>query len=308
VVAVRKLHADDIDDVVARIAQRLIDDATIKTLVNPVISFDHLRQALAAATASTWIARREERIVGHLFGALLENATYGRSIWIGPDGVSFDDGDILSSLYAVAGEEWTEAGANEHFVWTLDDPSTTSAWFDLGFSKMHTRGVMELREGHHDLDENYTLRHGTFDDLDLAIELDDELDRSQSEGPSFARGTSKASQRDEWIETLSDPDTRHFIVDFEDTGVAQCVTFPLPDQRSSFQNTIHLSAVVVAPAHRGRGVAGAMVDAALDDARERGFTHVETNWRITNRLASRYWTTHGFETTYVRLHRTIGKY
>jgi ribosomal protein S18 acetylase RimI-like enzyme len=308
VLAVRKLLPTDIDDVVARIAQRLSDDATIKTLVNPAFSFNLLHQALSSATSSTWIAVRDGQIVGHLYGALLQSPTYGRSIWIGPDGASYDDGDVLSSLYARAGQEWTDLEANEHYVWTLDDPSTTSSWFDLGFSKMHSRGVMELLERRRVLNEGYTLRYGTFEDLDLAIYLDDELERAQSEGPSFLYGLSKVSQRDEWIETLSDPETRHLIVEYGGQGVAQCVTFPSPPQRSSFDGTIHLSAVVVTGEHRRRGIATAMIDAALNDAGERGFDHVETNWRITNRQAVRYWTAYGFEATYVRLHRSIGPY
>jgi ribosomal protein S18 acetylase RimI-like enzyme len=305
---VRKLLANDIDGVVARVAQRLGLDATLKPLVNPKFPADVFRTALASATSSTWVNYRDDQLVGHLYGALLESPTYGMSVWIGPDGVSFNDGDALAALYAVAGDEWIAKGATDHFVWTLDDPSTTFAWLDLGFARMHTRGVMQIQERHHAFADAYTLRLGTFDDLDLAIKLDDELERAQSLGPSFSIGLSKASQRDDWIETLSDPDTRHFIVEASGVPIAQCVTFPLPDQRSSFDGTIHLSAVVVLDEHQNRGVARAMVDAALSDARERGFAYGETNWRITNRQAARYWTAYGFSTTYVRLHRTIGTY
>jgi ribosomal protein S18 acetylase RimI-like enzyme len=51
-----------------------------------------------------------------------------------------------------------------------------------------------------------------------------------------------------------------------------------------------------------------MVDAALNDARDRGFLYAATNWRVTNRRAARFWTTYGFEPTYERLHRTIGTF
>lgn len=305
---VRKLEAGDIDGVVARVAQRLAADATLNPLVNPEFSVDLFRAALASATSSTWIDLRDGQLVGHLYGALLEDPTYGTGAWIGPDGVSFNDGDALAVLYAAAGEEWIAKGATEHFVWTLDDPSTTSAWLELGFARMHTRGVTQIHDEHHDLVEPFTLRIGTFDDLELAIKLDDELERAQSQGPSFSRGLSKASQRDDWIETLSDPDTRHFIVDAHGVSIAQCVTFPLPDQRGSFDSTIHLSAVVVLEGYRNQGVARAMVDAALSDAHERGFAYAETNWRITNRQAAQYWTDYGFTTTYARFHRTIGIY
>jgi ribosomal protein S18 acetylase RimI-like enzyme len=307
-VTIRKLLPIDVEAVVSRIVQKITDDAASKQLINPEFSRDHLRDALESSRALTWVALRGEHVVGHIYGALLENETYGPSVWIGPDGVSYDDDDVLDGLYSAAGQDWINEGALEHYVWTLDDPTATSAWLELGFAKMHSRGVMKLHEGLHVFDERYRLRHGRFDDLDLAIFLDDELERSQSEGPSFSIGLSKASQRDEWIETLSDPDTRHFVVDFKGAAISQCVTFPLPEQRSSFDQTIHLSAVVVLAEHRGRGVARAMVDAALNDARDRGFVYAATNWRVTNRRAANFWTTYGFESTYVRLHRTIGTF
>jgi ribosomal protein S18 acetylase RimI-like enzyme len=156
------------------------------------------------------------------------------------------------------------------------------------------------------LSDDYVLRRGTIDDLELAVQLDDELDRAQSEGPSFAIGLSTASQLNDWTETLGDPETNHFIVDYQGAGVAQCVTFALPTLRSSFDKTIHLSAVVVRAEHRGRGVASAMIDAAFNDAVHEGFLYGETIWRVTNRQATRFWKNFGFETTYVRLHRTVG--
>ena len=307
-VAVRKLLPRDINDVVTRIVGRLRDDAEKNELINPAVSVDLLRRALATSTSSTWVAHDEGRVVGHLYGALLEHAGYGTGAWIGPDGVSFDDDDVLASLYAAAGQEWISEGARNHFVWTLDDPSTTSAWIDLGFSKMHARGMMALRRGQHQLSDDYVLRRGTIDDLELALQLDDELDHAQSQGPSFAIGLSTAAQRDDWTETLTDPESNHYVVDHRGTGVAQCVTFALTTQRSTFDKTIHLSAVVVRNEHRRRGVASAMIDAALNDAMEQGFEYGETIWRVSNRQATHYWSNFGFETTYVRLHRTIGPF
>jgi ribosomal protein S18 acetylase RimI-like enzyme len=307
-VTVRKLLASDVDAVVSRIVQKITNDASVKELINPDFSREHLSNALESSRALTWVAYRDEQLVGHIYGALLDNETYGSSAWIGPDGVSFDDGDVLDALYAVAGQDWINEGASEHYVWTLDDSAAMSAWFNLAFAKMHSRGVMKLREGSHGLDERYRLRQGTLDDLDVAIFLDDELELAQTEGPSFSLGLSKTSQRDEWIETLSDPDTRHYVLEFQGDAVGQCVTFPLPEQRSSFDATTHLSAVVILPQHRSRGLALAMVDSALNDARERGFLYAATNWRVTNRRAAHFWTAYGFEPTYVRLHRTIGTF
>src|ERR1700734_2213972 len=145
-VNVRKLLPADVGAVVSRIAQKISDDATNKKLINPEFSRDHLAQALESSRALTWVALREQHLVGHIYGALLENETYGNSVWIGPDGVSYDDHEVLDALYSVAGQDWINEGAIEHYVWTVDDPKATSAWLELGFAKMHSRGEMKLRK------------------------------------------------------------------------------------------------------------------------------------------------------------------
>ena len=304
---VRKLLPGDVDQVVGRIDQRLGDDAALQPLVNPEISLEALGDALRAATASTWVALEDDRLVGHLYGALLENAVYGPGVWIGPDGVSYDNDDVLADLYAEAGQEWIDAGAREHYAWVLDHWSATDAWYELGFARMHLRGVLALdRPRSSPLPDGYRLRKGSAHDLDVCVALTTELDEAQARGPSFALDLPADSQRDELAETLDDPDVTLFIIEHGDEAVAQCITFALPPRRGSFDSTLHLSAVVVREKHRGLGVATSMISCALDEARAAGFEYAEANWRGTNRQASRFWTGYGFGTTYVRLHRTIG--
>jgi ribosomal protein S18 acetylase RimI-like enzyme len=305
--SVRPLEPDDIDQVVARIGDRLELDARIQPLVNPSISTQLLADALRAATDQTWVADRDGVVVGHLYGAMLESETYGNGVWIGPDGASFDNTDTLSDLYSAAGATWIEHGALEHYVWTIDDLASTQPWYELGFARMHMRGVLRLeRDFNHALPEGYALRRGTVEDLDIAVALDDELDAVQRVGPSFSIGLDHTSKADDLLETLEDPEVRHYIVECEGHAIAQCITFPLPARRGSFDHTLHLSAVTVDAEHRYRGVGTALVDAALRDAQQEAFDFVETNWRVTNRRARNYWLGYGFEPTYVRLHRTIG--
>jgi GNAT superfamily N-acetyltransferase len=304
---VRPLEPDDIEAVVQRICDRLALDAQMQPLVNPLISTQLLSDSLRSASDHTWVADRDGQIVGHLFGAMLESEPYGNGVWIGPDGASFENTDVLSDLYSAAGATWIEHGALEHYVWTIDDISSTQPWYEMGFARMHMRGVMRLDDRvDHPLPEGYTLRRGGFADIEIAVALDDELDAVQRVGPSFSIGLDHSSKRDDLIETLEDPEVHHYIVEFGVEAVAQCITFPLPHRRGSFDHTLHLSAVTVDARHRHFGVGTAMIDAALRDARVADFEFVETNWRVTNRRARNYWLAYGFEPTYVRLHRTIG--
>jgi ribosomal protein S18 acetylase RimI-like enzyme len=298
----------DVEPVVNRIVERLARDAEFQPLVNPLISTQLLADSLRHAADQTWIADQDGAVVGHLYGALLESETYGNGVWIGPDGASFDSTDILSDLYSAAGATWIERGALEHYVWTIDDVTSTQPWYEMGFARMHMRGVLKLDDrADHPLPEGYELRRGGAADLDIAVALDDELDAVQRIGPSFSIGLDHSSKRDDLLETLDDPEVHHYIVEFEGGAVAQCITFPLPHRRGSFEHTLHLSAVTVDAQHRHFGVGTAMLDAALRDARNAGFEFVETNWRVTNRRARNYWVGYGFQATYVRLHRTIGQ-
>lgn len=304
---VRPLENADVERVVERITTRLAEDATVQPLVNPALPVELLADALRNARHETWVCEEDGVVVGHLYGAMLENATYGNGVWIGPDGVSFNTTDILADLYATAGATWLEHAALEHYVWTLDDVVSVEPWYELGFARMHMRGVLALREPRaREFPSGYLIRRGDVDDIDTAVALDDELDAVQRVGPSFSIGLDHSTKRDDLLETLGDPDTNHYIVEANGRAVAQCLTFALPPRRGSFDHTLHLSAVTVDAEHRHHGVGTAMVDWALREAFHAGFQYVETNWRVTNRRAGTYWRHYGFVPTYVRLHRTIG--
>lgn len=304
---VRPLEPRDLNEVVAHVQERLAYDAQRNPLLNPNFSAEHFTDALSHARDQTWIADERGGVVGHLYGALLESPEYGKGAWIGPDGVSFDSDDVLANLYSEAGSSWIANGALEHYAWVLDRTEDTAPWYELGFARMHVRGVLALSERrHHQLAPGYRVRRGGPNDLPLAIELDHVLDEAQRRGPSFSLFVEHASRPEELREAFEDNDVHHYVVEYLGRGVAQCLTFPLETRRGSFDQTLHVSAVAVKPEHEHRGVARALLDHSLNDAFEAGFSHVETNWRVTNRRAANFWLRYGFLPTYVRLHRTIG--
>jgi ribosomal protein S18 acetylase RimI-like enzyme len=304
---VRSLEPRDLDAVVSRVRERLGDDARRNPLLSSDFSNEHFSRALSDALDQTWVADDAGRVVGHLYGALLDSPEYGNGAWIGPDGVSFDSTDVLADLYAKVGSAWIAKGALEHYAWVFDDPADTTPWYELGFSRMHLRGVLSLTEQRpHQLKPGYSLRRGTLDDLQLAVELDRVLDEAQQHGPSFSISLEHASRPEELLEALEDREVHHYVVEYAGDGVAQCLTFPLGARRGSFDHTLHVSAVAVRPEHQHRGLAVALIDHALNDAFVAGFRYAETNWRVTHRRAGNFWVRYGFRPTYVRLHRTIG--
>jgi len=293
--------------VVARVVARLGEDARRQPLLNPLVDPEGFAEALRSAMGQTWVAIVDGRLVGHLYGARLESPEYGRGAWIGPDGVSFDSPDVLAELYSTAGAAWIEDGALEHYAWVFDDLADVGPWYELGFARMHQRGVLALAAPRrHQLPRGYSLRRGGRPDLAIAVDLDHVLDQAQQRGPSFALFVDHSSRAEELAETLEDNEVHYYVVEHDGQGIAQCLTFPLEARRGSFDHSVHLSAVAVRPEHQGQGVATALVDHALNDALAAGFRYVETNWRVTNQRAARFWRNYGFSPTYVRLHRAIG--
>ncbi len=302
---VRPLGITDLEAVATRVEERLTLDARRNALINPHFSTELFRTALANATDQTWVEDDHGRIVGHLYGAVLESREHGRGAWIGPDGVSFDTDAVLAALYGRASEAWARRGAKSHFAWVYEAEEDLRPWLLLGFAPVHRRGLLDLNNlGNGAFPTGYIIRRGVAADLTLAVELDRLIDEAES-----TRFVPRASEIDDatksWRELLEDEEVSHYVVEFDGQGVAQCVTYPLEPRRGSFDHTLHVSAVAVRRDHEHRGVARAMITAALHDARSRGFLYAEANWDVANERADNFWTRYGFVRTFVRLRRTV---
>lgn len=303
---VSKLRPEDTDVVAERIARQLNDDATRRTFVNPTIDLSLLRDTIMHATNATWVAMDDEHVVGHLFAAVLSDLER-RAAWTGPDGVSFDDDSILTSLLEKAVHAWRAQGAIEHFVWSLDEEDRLEPWRQLGYRAISLRGVIAIpRLGDDGLDAGWTLRVARASDIEQILALDHVIDVAQGDAAKFSRSHRRRNRR-ELLEQLDDPDVEHFVLEIDDDVVAQAITFPSPARRGSFEHTLHLSGVAVDPALQGRGIASEMLNAVLRSAHARGYEYVEAQWRVNNTRANAFWTSYGLEPTYVRLARPLAE-
>ena len=301
------LSSATVEAVVALVVARQRALAVAQPLISPHVDAEFLASALLSAASDVLVALQARQVVGHLRGTTLENEVFGKSVWINPEGLTYDTTDILATLYSELGARWLANDATRHFVWVPTNEVDREPWLELGFSFMHQRGTLALSKVTPlSLPNGYTIRRGSLDDLDAAIELDLIIQRAQEQGPSFSLNFPNSQQRNEWTETLEDPDVTHLFVESNGLPIAQCATFALPQRLGSFPETVHLSAVSVRDDHQRRGIARAMVSFALHHARSQGFIYGETNWRVTNRYAAHYWTNFGFTPTYTRLQRRVG--
>lgn len=302
-VHVRPFDPRDTDAVVARVRTQLLDAHAREPFINDAFDDIGFADALRAQHAPMWVALRDGKVVGHLYGALLHDAR-GTSAWIGPDGVSFDGPDVLAALYAEAGNNWFQRGAHEHWVWIPNRDDAFLPWSELGFAKEHRRGVARLRDvASVAMPASYRVREGGVGDLDVARELDAILDEAQREGPNFL--FAEAAPGEGITDTLDDPEVRLHVLERDDEVLGQCVTYPLDVRRGSFEGVVHLSGVVVRDEFRRRGLGGAFVAKVLSTLRDEGASYVEVHWRVANHDAQRFWQERGFHATFTRLRRVL---
>ena len=67
----------------------------------------------------------------------------------------------------------------------------------------------------------------------------------------------------------------------------------------------YLAFAITHPDARGSGAGVALTTACFAWARDHGHETMVTDWRVTNLLASRFWPSRGFRTSFLRLHRLI---
>ncbi len=302
---VRTARAEEVDDVVRRVATELARDAQ-RHEVDGALDHEGLAAAFTSVLGDLFLVEDGGRLSGHLVANVLDDPVHGRGAWVGPDGVSFDLPEDLEALYAHAGQHWIERGALDHFVWVLDEPLRVAPWLELAFSRMHQRGVADLSSvTPTPLPRGLSLRRATGDDLEAVVGLSRALDLAQAAGPSFSR-LDTSDEREELREALDDPDVTTYLIVADDQPIGQCLAFALDPRRGTHPGTVHLSAVSVAEAWRDRGVGTALVSKVLAEARAEGYRWAETNWRVAHRGAARFWPRQGFVPTWVRLHRRIG--
>ena len=272
VAPVRVLNPKDAQQLVHRVGDQLLADVALNPLVNPALDRQLLLDSFQHTNESVWVSEDRGQITGHLYGAVIGDRTGTLSVWTGPDGVSFDDPIVLMDLHGTALAHWRTAGAFEHFVWCLSDAQRLRPWYELGYVVEGVRGSLEIKaRATRELPEGYSLRRGRESDFDRCLELDEILDAAQGVDVRSLTREQRAANRDELLETLYDDETHLYVVEHHGRVIAQCVTYRAPARRGSFDHTIYLSEVVVHPNHEHRGVATAMIDAALSIALAHGF-------------------------------------
>lgn len=266
-------------------------------------------------------AEIEALLAGGATGAFTEGAYvlgrsdspewWGPNMWVEAAGHAAWDPELLRDVWAAAAADWFEQGVRAHYALVpANDASLLDAWFRLGFGAQQGHGVIEIP----DREWPPGVREATDEDIDALVEIGPFLSRHQSRAPVFS---SVPEQTPDQVraDVLDDFATEGVVnLVYETDGRIVGDFFVCPLELSSAHKGLarppgasFLGFAVTDPGVRGSGAGVALTDASFAWARGRGYETMVTDWRVTNLLSSRFWPRRGFRTSFLRLHRWIGR-
>ena len=279
-----------------------------------------------AEVAATWkaedssgaVAVRDGEVVAYLLGAPKQSPMWGPNVWVESAGQacggSDEDAELMRDVYARAATRWMDEGRTAQYVLMPSyDAPLVDAWFRLGFGHQHAHAVRPSAITPRPLAAGLTLREPRREDIAMLARLELALPEHQGLSPVFSAGQVGTLEESiaEWEEDWGDPAFHVVVAEVDGQVVGHAVGCAATIGSTNLGLTRpddagFLGFAAVLPEARGHGAGRALGEAVIAWSAEAGYTSIVTDWRATNLLSSRTWPALGWETTFLRLHRTVG--
>ena len=322
-VEIQPFTESHVDEAATLLAHRHRDHRNAMPLLDPTWEdatqcLPVVAAAIADADASGAVAVEGSEVVGYVVGSP-KSDSWGANIWVESGGFAAVAPEVTRDMYAVAAQRWFDEGRTSHFVLTpTHDPELVEAWYRLGFGQQHAHAIRSStnadNSGRDSRESKISIRRAAIADVEVLAQLDRELPLHQDLSPVFSGGGTPTLEeaRQDWLESFDDDRFASFVAvsDDEVIGAATGCSLQLSSMHRGpafVSDAGFLGFATVLPSARGLGAGRALGDAVIDWSRDAGYRTVVTDWRVTNLLSSRAWPALGFETTFLRLVRNIGK-
>lgn len=271
-----------------------------------------------AEDASGAVAVRAGDVVGYLLGAPKPPGSWGPNVWVESAGQacgpSAEDAELMRDVYAVAATRWRDEGRTAHYVLVPSyDAPLVDAWFRLGFGQQHAHAVRPTAVTPRPLAPGLRLRQPRREDIAMLARLELALPEHQGSSPVFSAARVPTLQESiaEWEEDWGDPAYHVVVAELHGQLVGHAVGCAATIGSTNLGLTRpddagFLGFAAVLPQARGHGAGRALGEAVIAWSAAAGYRSIVTDWRQTNLLSSRTWPALGWETTFLRLHRSIG--
>lgn len=201
---------------------------------------------------------------------------------------------IYWALYRSLSAGWFADGVQVHAISLLgDDLAAREAWFWNGFGLHVLDAVRPLAPIEATMPEGYRLRKAGLEDAQTLAVLEAEHWAHYAQAPVFMV-SNFASTAEECAALIQDPVASFWLAFSEADGEpAGYLRFESRIDGGADilvdEDTVGATAAYVRPAHRGRRLAPALLDAALRDYAARGFQRCAVDFESFNPEAASFW-------------------
>jgi ribosomal protein S18 acetylase RimI-like enzyme len=196
------------------------------------------------------------------------------------------------ALYRASSEVWLNAGCQAHAITLLaNDEAARQVWFWNGFGLTVVDAVRSLDPLGISAPDGYTLRRAVPADAAALAEIEAEHWRHYAEPPTLMTAYSPSSA-EEFAHLLADPANSVWAA-WQGAELAGYLRFEGVSHGAteivSAPDTAACTGAYTRPAHRGRKLAAALLDAALAGYRAMSYTRCSVDFESFNPEAASFW-------------------
>lgn len=203
--------------------------------------------------------------------------------------------EIYRALYAQASRRWTAEGCEVHYLTLLaGQPEVERGWFENGFGMLVRDGIRPITPLAAPPVPGVRVRPAVPSDAPALALLDVEHCAHYAAPPVFMAPREPATQEQFaeivtarpdsiWVAEDGDGPQAFLRVESHAEGGVELVRSP---------ETVAVTGAFTRPAWRGRGMATALLDAALAHVATRGFTRMSVDYETVNPPALAFWPRH----------------
>lgn len=199
---------------------------------------------------------------------------------------------IYRALYRAAAAQWLETGCQVHAITLLaNDQAAVNTWFWNGFGLTVVDALRPITPINAPVPTGYSLRKATSEEVEPLALLEAEHWQHYAQPPTLMV-VNAANTTEELLGFLNNPDNSAWLawqgdelagyLRFENRidGAAEIIYGP---------GITGINGAYVRPAHRGCGLAPALLDCALRDYAARGYHACATDFESFNPEAAAFW-------------------